>query len=228
MWLSVPLYAPPMLLTFPLPFRWRYYLISRWAAFHIGLLEVLCGVRYRVHVRERLPAGPAIIMAKHQSTWETLALALIFPPQTWVLKRELMWVPLFGWALALLRPIAINRRSKREAMQQVIEQGQARLDAGIWVTVFPEGTRVPAGQRRRWGQGGAVLAAKTGYPVVPVAHNAGHYWPRRGFLKYPGTIDVVIGPAIEAGASGQEQILREAEAWVTQEMERLEGPSRPV
>jgi 1-acyl-sn-glycerol-3-phosphate acyltransferase len=224
MWVTVALYAPPMLLTFPLPFTWRFRIISQWARFHVWLARVLCGLRYEVHGREHLPAaGPAILMAKHQSSWETLAFALIFPPQTWVLKREVLWIPLFGWALALLRPIAINRQSKQRAMQQVILQGRERLNAGIWVTVFPEGTRVAPGQRRRWGQGGAVLAAETGYPVVPVAHNAGHYWPRRSFIKRPGTIKVLIGPAIDPRGLDKQEILRRAETWVTQAMERLEG-----
>jgi 1-acyl-sn-glycerol-3-phosphate acyltransferase len=225
MWLSVAIYAPLMLLTFPLSFRWRFYLISRWAAFQIWLLRVLCGVRHEVHGREHLPDGPAIVMAKHQSSWETFSLALIFPPQTWVLKREVIWIPLFGWALALLKPIAINRASKRGAIQQVIAQGRERLRDGIWVTVFPEGTRVAPRQRRRWGQGGAVLAAETGYPVVPVAHNAGHYWPRRSFIKRAGTIQLIIGPAIESCGRDHEEILRRAETWVAQTMERLEGPA---
>lgn len=226
MWTSVLVYAPLALLTFPLSFRRRYYLISRWAAFHVWLLGVLCGVRYQVRGLERLPAGPAIVMAKHQSTWETLALPVLLRPQTWVLKRELMWIPLFGWALALLRPIAINRRSKREAIQQVIEQGSERLHAGIWVTVYPEGTRVVPGGRRRWGKGGAVLAAHTGTPVIPVAHNAGHYWPRRAFIKRPGVIQVVVGPAIETRGLDAEEILRRAEGWVAREMERLEGADK--
>ncbi len=227
MWLSVIIYAPLMLLTFPLPFRRRFYLISRWAAFQMSVLRVLCGVRYEVHGREHLPTGPAIIMAKHQSSWETLSLALIFPPQTWVLKREVMWIPLFGWALALLKPIAINRASKREAIQQVIAQGRERLRAGIWVTVFPEGTRVPPRQRGRWGQGGALLAAETGYPLVPVAHDAGHYWPRRSFIKRAGTIRLIIGPTIDPRGRDHEEILRCAEAWVNQTMERLEGSVSP-
>lgn len=223
MWISVGLYGPLALLTFPLPFPRRFFLISRWAVFQLWLLRVLCGLRHEVYGREHLPPGPAIIMCKHQSTWETFSLALIFPPQTWVLKRELMWIPLFGWALALLKPIAIDRGSKREAIHQVIAQGRDRLDAGIWVTVFPEGTRVPPGYRRRWGQGGAVLAAKTGYPVVPVAHNAGHFWPRRKFRKRHGTIQLVIGPVVESRGHDHHDILRRAEGWVMRTMEKLEG-----
>ena len=222
MWSSVLIYAPLMLLTFPLSFSWGFYLISRWAAFHVWLARTLCGLRYEVHGREHLPPGPAIVMSKHQSTWETLALPSLLPPQTFVLKRELMWVPLFGWALALIRPIAIDRGSRREAIQQIIAQGRARLADGIWVTVFPEGTRVAPGQRRRWGMGGAVLAAETGCPVVPIAHDAGHFWPRRGFFKRPGTIRLVIGPAIATRGRRAEDILREAEDWVNRTVERLE------
>lgn len=222
MWTSVLIYAPLMLLTFPLSFAWRFYLISRWAAFHVWLARALCGVRYEVHGREHLPAGPAIIMSKHQSTWETLALPSLLPPQTFVLKRELIWLPLFGWALALIKPIAIDRGSRRAAIQQIIEQGRARLAEGIWITVFPEGTRVAPGQRRRWGVGGAVLAAETGHPVVPVAHDAGHYWRRRGFFKRPGTIRLVIGPPIAAEGRSAEEILRRTETWVNRTVERLE------
>lgn len=222
MWVSVVIYAPLMLLTFPLSFAWRFHLISRWAAFHVWLARVLCGLRYEVHGREHVPAGPAIIMSKHQSTWETFALPSLLPPQTFVLKRELMWVPLFGWALALINPIAIDRGSRREAIQQIIEQGRERLQDGIWVTVFPEGTRVAPGQRRRWGMGGAVLAAATGHPVVPVAHDAGHYWPRRGFFKRPGTIRLVIGPPVESQGRSAEEILRQTEDWVNRTVDRLE------
>lgn len=223
MWISVGIYGPLALLTFPLPFPQRFFLISRWAVFQLWLLRVLCGIRHEIHGWEHMSSGPAIIMCKHQSTWETFSLALIFPPQTWVLKRELMWIPLFGWALALLKPIAIDRGSKREAIQQVIAQGRDRLKAGIWVTIFPEGTRVAPGHRRRWGQGGAVLAAQTGYPVIPVAHNAGHFWPRRKLRKRPGAIQLIIGPPIESRGRGHREILRRAEDWVTRTMEQLEG-----
>jgi len=223
MWASVAVYGPLALLTFVLPFPQRFFLVSRWAVFQLWMLRVFCGIRHEIEGRENIPSGPAIVMCKHQSTWETFALPIIFPPQTLVLKRELLWIPLFGWALALLKPIAINRGSKREAIQQVIAQGCARLDAGIWVTVFPEGTRVAPGHRRRWGQGGAVLAAKSGCPVVPVAHNAGHFWPRRKFLKRPGTIRLVVGPPIAPHGSDQRKILERAERWVASTMERLEG-----
>jgi 1-acyl-sn-glycerol-3-phosphate acyltransferase len=222
LWLSVVVYAPLALLTFPLPYRMRYCFITAWPRFHIWLVRVLCGIEHRVRGTEHLPPGPAIFLAKHQSAWETLAFPGIFPPYVYVLKRELMWIPLFGWALALLKPIAIDRGAGRQAIKQVVDQGRARLQAGISVMVFPEGTRVAQKATRRWGVGGAVLAQETGYPVVPVAHNAGQFWPRRSFIKHPGTIDVVIGPVIDARGRTAEEINRLAEAWVTQEMARLE------
>lgn len=223
LWTSVLFYAPLALLTFPFPFIVRYRFICAWARFHMWLLRVLCGLRYRVQGREHLPQGAAIVLSKHQSTWETLTFPEIFPVHAWLLKREVLWIPLFGWAVALLNPIAIDRGSGHRAIQQLIEQGRERLSRGVWVLVFPEGTRTPPGSRRPWKVGGAVLAAETGYPVVPVAHNAGQFWRRRSFVKRPGTIDVVIGPAIETRGRKAEDIKREAEAWVTRAMERLEG-----
>lgn len=223
MFSTVMVYAPLAVLTFPLPPLVRYRFTSQWARFHIWLARVLLGMRYHVEGRSHLPRhGAAIILAKHQSSWETLAFQAIFPPQVWVLKRELLWVPFFGWGLAMLQPIAIDRGAGRKAVQQIIDQGRQRLDTGRWVVVFPEGTRVPAGQQRRFGIGGAALASGTGYPVVPVAHDAGYYWPRRGFVKRPGTIRVVIGPAIDSRGKTAEEINREAEAWMTRTMQELD------
>jgi 1-acyl-sn-glycerol-3-phosphate acyltransferase len=223
MLVSVAIYAPLMLPTAILPFPTRYRFIRQWARLQVFLLKIICGLDYRVEGRAHLPEGAAIIMSKHQSAWETIVFQEIFPPQTWVLKRELIWIPLFGWALALTRPIAIDRGAGRQAIEQVIEQGRERLQSGIWVVVFPEGTRVSPGARRRFGIGGAVLAAETGYPVVPVAHNAGSYWPRRGFLKRPGTVRVVIGPAIDSHGKSADEIRRLAEMWIENTMADLEG-----
>jgi 1-acyl-sn-glycerol-3-phosphate acyltransferase len=225
LWLSVPLFVAVALpLAALLPFTPRYRLLSSWGRFHTWLVRRLCGLEYHVAGREHLPQkGAAIILAKHQSTWETIAFQEIFPPHTWVLKRELMWIPLFGWGLALLKPIAIDRGAGRRAVEQIVQQGRERLDAGIWVTIFPEGTRVAPGHKRRYGVGGAALAAETGYPIVPVAHNAGSFWPRRGFLKKPGTIDVVIGPALHGAGKTPDEINRLVEQWIEGEMARLEG-----
>ena len=221
MWLSVTVYAPLSLLTVVLPFPRRYRLISRWARWQMFLLKHICGLDYRVEGAEHLPAGAAVILAKHQSAWETIAFQQIFPPQTWVLKRELLWIPLFGWALALLRPIAIDRGAGRRAIEQVIAQGRERLQSGIWVVVFPEGTRVAPGARKRYAMGGAVLAAETGYPVVPVAHNAGLVWPRNAFVKRAGTVTVRIGPPIESANRKPQAINDLAEAWIEEQQMTL-------
>lgn len=222
MLLTVLVYAPLGLLTFPLPHPLRYRFISGWARLQVLLVRALCGIRYRVEGREHLPKGPAIILAKHQSAWETIAFQKIFPIQTWVLKRELLLIPFFGWGLALMKPIAIDRGAGRKAVTQIIEQGKQRLAEGIWIVVFPEGTRMAPGTTRRYGIGGAALAAESGYPVVPVAHNAGSFWPRRGFLKKPGTIHVVIGPVIHTRGKSAEDINRAAETWIESKMAELE------
>jgi 1-acyl-sn-glycerol-3-phosphate acyltransferase len=205
-----------------LPFRTLSRIASLYARFIVRALTLLCGIRYQVHGLENIKPvkarGAGIIFSKHQSSWETYALQLFFPPQTWVLKRELMWVPFFGWGMAAMRPIAIDRASGSKAVKQIISQGQDRLDKGIWVTIFPEGTRVAPGQTKKWGIGGAILAEHSGYPVVPVAHNAGEFWGRRKFLKKPGTIQVLIGPAIETAGLKASEINTRVKAWLDQAM----------
>ncbi len=226
LFISVAIYALLVLPTAVLPYRLRYRIITQWARMQGFLLKKLCRLDYRVEGQEHLPAGAAIVMSKHQSAWETIMFQQIFPPQTWVLKHELIWAPLFGWALALMRPIAIDRGAGRQAIEQVIEQGRERLQSGIWVVVFPEGTRVPPGVRKRYGIGGAVLAAATGYPIVPVAHNAGSFWLRRGFLKRPGTIRVVIGPTIDPRGQKAEEIIKQVEGWIENKTVELESELR--
>jgi 1-acyl-sn-glycerol-3-phosphate acyltransferase len=218
---SLLVYAPLTLLTYPLAFRQRYAVARHWAQFVLWWLKRICGLQHTVEGLEHIPQGTAIVFSKHQSAWETMALQEIFPPQTWILKRELLWIPLFGWALALLEPIAIDRTAGRKALHQIIDQGRRLLDDGRWVIVFPEGTRVAPGERRRYGVGGAMLAERTGYPVVPVAHNAGEFWPRRSFLKHPGTIRLVIGPPIETKGRSTAQINAAAEAWIEGTMARI-------
>ena len=221
--LSMILIATSGLLTAFAPFRIRYYYMTRWGVFALWWLKVTCGLSYVVEGKENLPEGSALIFCKHSSTWETLALQQIFPPQVWVLKRELKWLPIFGWALALLQPIAINRKAGRRAIDQIVEQGVKRLKAGLWVAVFPEGTRVAPGRHKKWGIGGAVLAAESGHPVVPVAHNAGYYWARRQFVKRPGTIRMVIGPAITTQGLSAAEINHAAEQWVNARMAEFDA-----
>jgi 1-acyl-sn-glycerol-3-phosphate acyltransferase len=197
MMLSACLFGAVMALGFWLPYRAQFAIARCWARILFWVLERLCGLKYVVEGRERIPAGNHIVMSNHTSAWETVAQFLIFPPQVWVLKRELLWIPFVGWGLKLLRPIAINRGEGHRAVNQVIEQGKARLADGLWIIIFPEGTRVVAGETRKFGVSGALLAIASGKSVVPLSHNAGTFWRRRGFVKQPGTIRVIIGEPIE-------------------------------
>lgn len=182
---------------------------------------VICGVRYRVIGAENIPRQPCVILSKHQSAWETLAWQTIFPPQVWVMKRELLWIPFFGWGLAMLSPIAINRGSGSKALRQMAEQGRERLNAGFCIVIFPEGTRVAPGQRAAYHPGGAWLTVKTGALALPVAHNAGECWRKNAFIKRPGLITVSIGKAVSpAGLSAAELNLR-IEDWIESEMPKL-------
>jgi len=214
-------------LSLPFPFKLRYKVISQWALSNLWLLEKICGIRYQVQGMEHIPDHPCVIMCKHQSTWETLALQALFPPQVWVLKRELLWIPFFGWGLAALNPIAIDRSAGRKALQQVIDQGKDRLASGAWVVIFPEGTRIPSGVMGKFGIGGARLAVDSMTPVLPVAHNAGQYWPRHGFIKTPGVINVVIGAKISVDGKSAADVNKEAYDWIEHQMCQLEG-KRPT
>ena len=187
-----------MALCFFLPHRSQFALARTWARCGLWMLDRLCGLTFTVEGRERIPSRNHVVMCKHTSAWETLALFVIFPPHVWVLKRELLWIPLMGWGLKLLRPIAIDRGAGRRAVNQVIEQGKERLAEGLWVIIFPEGTRVAPGETRNYGVSGALLASAAERLVVPVSHNAGEFWPRRGILKKPGTVRVIIGTPIPA------------------------------
>jgi 1-acyl-sn-glycerol-3-phosphate acyltransferase len=220
--LITPVFALIALLTFPLPALTRYRIISAWSRCVMWAARVICGIRYRVIGRENIPAEPCIILSKHQSAWETLAFQLIFPPQVWVLKRELLRVPFFGWGLAMLSPIAIDRSLRREALQQLVEQGVERLAAGFCIVIFPEGTRIAPGSRGKYRPGGARLAVQTGTTVIPVAHNAGTCWGRNAFLKRPGLITVSIGAPIRPDGTDAETLAKHVEDWIEGEMPLLE------
>src|SRR5262245_7758655 len=188
-----------------LPFRRRFALARFWGQALLAVLKVTCRLDYVIEGRENIPPGCHIALWKHSSSWETIAMAVVFPRQVWVLKRELTWIPVVGWGIRQLHAIAIDRKSGHSAVSQVIEQGKERLAEGDWVMVFPEGTRMPLGQTRRYGVSGTLLAAETGKLVIPVAHNAGSYWPRRGLRKKAGTIRLVIGkPVVPDGRDVRE------------------------
>ena len=221
--LITPVFAIIALLTFPLPAQTRYRIITVWTRWVMWASRVICGIRYRVIGAENIPKEPCVILAKHQSAWETMGFQLIFPPQVWVLKRELLRVPFFGWGLAMLSPIAIDRSSRRQALQQLVDQGRHRLAAGFYIVIFPEGTRIAPGKRGKYRAGGARLALQTGTPVLPVAHNAGLRWGKNAFLKYPGMITVSIGPPIQPGTDSAEVLARRVEDWIENEMLRLDS-----
>ena len=215
------IFAVIALLTFPFKPITRYRIITAWSRLVMGLGRVICGVSYRVVGRDNIPQDPCIVLSKHQSAWETLAYQIILPPQVWVLKRELLRVPFFGWGLAMMSPIAIDRGSATRALKQTLEQGKSRLSDGWWIVIFPEGTRIAPGKRGRYHLGGAWLACKTGAPVLPIAHNAGTVWGRNAFIKYPGTITVSIGPVIRPAGMTADALNRKAEDWIENEVARL-------
>ncbi len=211
-----------ILLCSPFSFNLRYKIADLWINCFLFALKHCCGLSYEVEGLENLPADKAaIILSKHQSAWETIATRQFIRPQTALLKQSLLKIPFGGWALATLKPIAIDRQNQKEALRMLLEQGEARLREGLNIMVFPEGTRVAPGQSKKFNAGGAMLAQKTGYPVVPLAHNAGEFWPRNSFLKYPGCIKVKIGPAIETAGKKSKEINAEAEAWIEQAMQRI-------
>lgn len=220
--LTTPFFGVLALAVAPLSPMRRYRVISTWTHINLWMLRVVCGIRYRVTGTEHLPERPCIVLAKHQSAWETLAFQAIFPPQVWVLKRELLKVPFFGWGLAALSPIAIDRAAGHSALRQLLEQGRDRLARGFWVVIFPEGTRVAYGSRGKYQVGGAWLAVHTGVPVLPVAHNAGRLWGRNAFIKRAGLVTVSIGAPLDPAGLKPPELMARVEQWIEDEMQRLD------
>ena len=222
--LAIVITAPAGLLVtlaIALPIKFRFRVIALWRAAFLALCEVVLGLRYQIIGRENIPSTPSVVLSKHQSAWETVALQTIFPPLVFVLKKSLLMIPFLGWAFASVKMISIDRSSGRDALRQVVAQGRDRLKAGFWVAIFPEGTRIAPGESRRFKTGGAFLAIKAGVMAVPVAHNAGEFWPKNAFIKKPGLITVSIGPAIDPAGKSAEQITTLAEQWIEGEMRRL-------
>lgn len=206
---------------YPFSQHTRHRLLSGFAVGILWLLKVICGTRMEIRGVENIPAQPCIVLSKHQSAWETISLQTVLPAHVWVAKRELLWIPFFGWLLALSAPITLNRSKGKESMRQVLEQGKQKLAEGFSVVMFPEGTRIPFGQRGKYKIGGAMLAEQSGAMVLPVAHNAGKFWGKNSFIKHPGTIVMVIGKPIITTGLKADEINRLTEAWIEGEMSKL-------
>jgi len=222
--LTALIFVPLSILIYPLAFPLRFKIVSQWSVINLHWLKLCCNLDHKIEGLENIPdTEAAIIMCKHQSAWETLALQVIFPPQIWVLKRELLWIPIYGWGLAAMEPIAIDRSSTTRALRKIVGQGCERLAQGLWVVIFPEGTRTKASTRQKYQPGGGMLASKSEYPVIPVAHNSGYFWPRNSIRKFPGTITMVIGPAITSAGKSAKEITRESEEWIESTVQGLPG-----
>jgi 1-acyl-sn-glycerol-3-phosphate acyltransferase len=228
-WLLVSLMTIPagiLLSLFTLlPLSVRFFTVKRWWLAFMWLARQVLGIKVQVLGREHIPEKPVLVLSRHESAWETVGLQSIFVPAVFVLKKELLRVPFFGWGLAALKMIAIDRSAGRKALQQMLEQGKARLDADIWVIVFPEGTRALPGERLRYKPGAAYLAMKTRTPVLPVAHNAADVWPSKAFCIRPGVITVSIGPVIATQGLKDTQLNAAVESWIEAELRRI-SPQR--
>lgn len=223
LFLTTAFFALIVILFMWLPSSQLYVIPRIWARTNLWLLRTLCGLDYRIEGAEHLPTVPFISMWKHSSTWETIAQMLLVPRAAWLLKREILWVPVLGWAVARFKPIAIDRKAGGTAVNQVVTQGRARLAEGMGVVIYPEGTRVAPGESRKYGMSGALLARESGAPLVPIAHDSGYYWRRRGLLKRPGTIRVVIGPPIDPRGLEPREITERTKSWIDSKVAELAG-----
>lgn len=215
-----------VILAYPLPSDLRLDIARQWGRSNLFLLKWICGLEYVVEGKENIGDQNAVVLCKHQSTWETIALHCIVPRGRWVFKRELLVIPVFGWALACTDPIAINRAAGRKAVKQLVDKGTEKLKLGRWIIIFPEGTRIAPGAVSKYKMGGAILAVESGYPVLPIAHNGGEFWPKHSFIKYPGKITVRIGEMIQTEGREPAEVLAETRDWIEAQMEEISDPSR--
>ncbi|SNT14854.1 1-acyl-sn-glycerol-3-phosphate acyltransferase [Noviherbaspirillum humi] len=223
--LSTAIWAPICFLFALLPYRQHYNMTVLWNRFNIQAARLVCGIRYQIKGEENLPDEPAIVLCKHQSTWETLFLCYnLTRPLVFVYKRELNYVPFFGWGIALLRMIPINRSKGKDAFAQVVELGRQRLQEGRWPVLFPEGTRIPVGLKGKYKTGGARLAVEAGVPVIPIAVNSGECWPKKPFIKKPGLITVSIGKPIRSAGLTPAELMQQVENWIESEMRVISSP----
>jgi 1-acyl-sn-glycerol-3-phosphate acyltransferase len=212
-----------MIISLPFDYKYRAGLIRYWALLQMWFLKLFCGLSYEVHGAENLPSTPYIALPKHQSAWETIASNFLFKRPAWVFNSDLFRIPVFGWGLYLTNPVGIDRSSPRQALNQLIIKGGELLKQGRTMVIFPEGTRVAPGQRAKFEPGGSLLAVKTGTPVVPVALNAGEFWPKHSFRKYPGHIKVIIGPLIESKGLKARELNEKVETWINYTMDENFG-----
>jgi len=208
-------------LSIPLPVSFRIGILRVWIPMTLFWLKLTCGLSYEIEGLENIPKTGFIVMSNHSSTWETFVLQSFLPPLVWVVKRELLFVPFFGWGLRAMNAIALKRGTGRQAIKQLIAEGSMRMKQGRTVMIFPEGTRVPPGESRPYKAGGAILAEQTQFPILPIAHNAGNFWPRHSWIKWPGTIKVVIGPVIEPKDKKANEIINEVEQWIAPKVEEI-------
>jgi 1-acyl-sn-glycerol-3-phosphate acyltransferase len=226
--LVTPFYAGALFVLFWLPPVPRYKIAAHWCKVNLCAARHILGIRWRVIGTENIPASPErhphVLMSKHSSTWETLALNLYFPPLAFVAKKELLSIPFFGWGFRLASPITIDRKAGADAMQQIASQGRERFAQGFWIAIYPEGTRIRAGRRAKYKTGGARLASMLDVPMLPVAHNAGYLWPKGLWGKRPGTITMSIGPSIAPDGKDAQALTAQVEQWIEAEVERLGRP----
>ncbi|WP_257285857.1 1-acyl-sn-glycerol-3-phosphate acyltransferase [Endozoicomonas sp. SESOKO1] len=212
-----------ILFIYPFRFKLRHRIfVKTWAIVSIYLCRLICGVQWKVNGRENIPDTPCVVISNHQSTWETLFLQTLLTPQTQVIKQELLKIPFFGWAFKKIKPIAINRKDARQALQQVRDQGKAALEHNVWVLIFPEGTRTPPGEPGKFSRGGAGLAKAAAVDILPIAHNAGVFWPNSSWIKRPGTIQVEIGPAIKTESLSVAEVNDTARDWITRALQTMQ------
>lgn len=204
-----------------MPYAWRWRIVTLWNRFTMFWLRLCCGIRFQIIGQRRPEQYPCIVLAKHQSTWETMFLQYYFGPVSTILKKELLRIPFFGWGLATTRPIAIDRSNPVQALKDVKKKGLARLQQGNNLLIFPEGTRIPLGQVGNYARSGADIACTAGAPIVPVAHNAAECWPHKEFIKYPGTITVVIGEPIPTQGRDRKELTEAVKEWIETQMQQM-------
>lgn len=223
---SMVLVVSLVLIFFWLPVNQRYAIGSSWAKMNMHFLRWFCNLNYEIKGKENIPDEASLVISNHQSTWETMSFQHFLPNQLWVMKKELFRVPIFGWGLALMSPIAIDRSAGKKAIDQIVEQGEKKLTQGRWVVVFPEGTRISPGVESKYKMGAFIFASRITHPVVPIAHNAGEFWPKHSFVKYPGTITVSIGESFNASEMDASEVKDKVEKWIRQELLEIGDSSR--